>query len=62
MSLEVFGDGGDVDDLAEEAARYGYTLRNDVIWWNEADDTDGDTEKSDQEMWDYIWDRRSEEE
>lgn len=58
MSLEVFGDGGDGEDLADAAGRYGYSLRLDGRWWNEADDTDGDTIKTDAEMWQYVWDRR----
>lgn len=58
MSLEVFGDGGDGMDLIEEAARYGYELRADGKWWNPADDTDGDTVKTEAEMWDYVEDAR----
>lgn len=52
----AFGDGGDVPDLIEEAARYGYELRDDGRWWNPADDTDGDTIKTDAEMWEYVED------
>lgn len=54
----AYGDGGDVEDLGELAEGYGYSLRPDDKWWNEKDDTDGDTVKTDQEMWQYIWDMR----
>ena len=61
MSLEVFGDGGDGgddEDLVEAADRYGYSLRDDGTWWNEADDTDGDTIMTSEQMWQYVSDRR----
>lgn len=58
MSLEVFGDGGDIEDMSELAERYGYTLREDGKWWNEADDTNGDTIMTDEQMWQYVSDRR----
>lgn len=52
----AFGDGGDVPDLGEDAARYGYELREDGKWWNPKDDTDGDTVKTDQQMSEYVED------
>lgn len=58
MSLEVFGDGGDCEDLTECAGRYGYSLRDDGKWWNKDDDTDDDTVMTDEQMWAYISDRR----
>jgi hypothetical protein len=50
----AFGDGGDVEDLSELASRYGYSL-NDDGKWREVDDEPG---LSDEEMWQYVWDRR----
>lgn len=61
MSLEVFGDGGDVEDLADLADRYGYVQHEYQYWWSPEDDTNGDTKKTDQQMWQYIWDRRDSE-
>lgn len=66
MSLEVFGDGGDVEDLSEIAGRYDYVPFQDAThaeghWWNPNDDTSGDTIKTDQQMWDYVNDRRESE-
>ena len=58
MSLEVFGDGGDVEDLSDLADRYEYSLRADGLWWNEADDTNGDTIMTDEQLWQYIDDCR----
>ena len=58
MSLEVFGDGGDCEDLSELAGRCGYSLREDGKWWNEADDTNGDTVMTDEQMWQYVSDQR----
>lgn len=58
MSLEVFGDGGNYEDLSELAERYGYSLGENGKWWNEADDTNGDTIMTDEQMWQYISDRR----
>ena len=46
MSLEVYGDGGDAEDLCELAARYHYGLFPDGKW-RETDDEPG---KSDAEM------------
>jgi hypothetical protein len=54
MSLEVFGDGGDVDDLLELASRSGYALCADGLW-RETDDEQGLT---DDQMWEYVEDRR----
>lgn len=53
MSLEVFG-GGDEECLADLVERYGYSLRDDGKW-RETDDEPGLT---DEEMWQYVWDRR----
>lgn len=66
MSLEVFGDGGDGGDLADSTARYNYEPYSDAkhlegYWWNPKDDTNGDTIKTDEEMWEFIWDRRESE-
>ena len=59
MSLEVFGDGGDGEDLEELAGRYGYSLMLDgFMWWNQDDDTNGDTIKTPEEMWEYVLSRR----
>lgn len=55
----AFGDGDDGSvDLIEVVERYGYSLREDGLWWNKKDDTDGDTVKTDQQMWEYVWDRQ----
>lgn len=56
MSLEVYG-GGDEESLVDIVARYGYSLSDDGLWRENADD-DGLT---DQEMWEYAWDRRDSE-
>lgn len=54
MSLEVFGDGGDGEDLAELASKYDYELCSDDKWRETADEEG----KTDEQMWDYINDRR----
>lgn len=54
MSLEAWDDGGDVEDLSDEAMKYGYSLYADGLW-REFEDEPGLT---DQHMWEYIWDRR----
>ena len=61
MSLEVFGGGGDEEDLFDCAGSYGYVLHKLQYWWSPEDDTDGDTIKTDEQMWQYIWDRRESE-
>lgn len=57
----AFGDGGDEDNLSEVAGQYGYIQHEYQYWWNPDDDTNGDTIKTDQEMWQYVWDRRESE-
>ena len=54
MSLEVFGDGGDAEDLSDLAAKYGYQLCSDDLWREDI------TEKglTDEQMWDYVDDAR----
>jgi hypothetical protein len=37
MSLEAFGDGGDVEDLSDAVGRFGWELDDDKLWYNEAD-------------------------
>lgn len=54
MSLEAWGDGGDVEDLSDEAMKYSYSLYADGLW-REFEDELGLT---DEQMWEYIWDRR----
>lgn len=59
MSLEVFGDGGDGEDLAELASKYEYQLCADNLWREiNCDDEPGMT---DEKMWEYITDRRESE-
>lgn len=54
----AFGDGGDVGDLIEECSRLGYEPlpNDDTRFWHPKDDTDGDTIKTEAEMWQYIED------
>ena len=54
MSLEVWGDDGDGEDLTDLAARYGYSLHSDDLW-RETMDEPGLT---DEQMWDYVESRR----
>lgn len=62
MSLEVFGDEGDGMDLIDECTRLGYEPwpQDEAKFWNLKDDTDGDTVKTEEEMWQYIEDRHDE--
>jgi hypothetical protein len=57
MSFEVFGDGGDAEDLMDVAAHYHYHLDDDNKW-RETPDDPGFT---DEDMWQYINDRRDSE-
>ena len=50
----AFGDGGDVEALCEIADRYHKHLDPDGLWREEV----GDKGMSDEEMWQYVWDRR----
>lgn len=50
----AFGAGGDVEDLCDLADRYGYSLRDDELWR----ETDDDPGLTDEQMWQYVWDRR----
>lgn len=55
MSLEVFGDDGDGEDLSEAVSRHGWALAADGKWVHE----DGDHKPlTDQEMWDWLQDKR----
>jgi hypothetical protein len=56
MSLEVFGDGGDGEDLGELAAKYNYSQGADNLW-REKDCAD-EPGLTDEQMWEYIWDRQ----
>ena len=59
MSLEVFGDGGDDEDLMDLAARYDYTLGEDGKWRGPSGgDPRHEPGMTDHQMWEYIWDRR----
>jgi hypothetical protein len=57
MSLEVFGDGGDGEDLSDAAIRYGYELCSDDKWREDMSEEG----KTDEQMWEYIWDHRESE-
>ena len=54
MSLEAWGDGGDVEDLVEAADRYGYSLCSDDKWREDMSEAG----LTDEQMWQYVWDRR----
>ena len=54
MSLEVFGDDGDVEDLVELANRYDYQLCSDGKWREDMSEEG----KTDEQMWEYVIDRR----
>lgn len=54
MSLEVFGDGGDAEDLSDLASRYGHELCSDGMWREDMSEPGLD----DEAMWQYIQDRR----
>ena len=54
MSWEAWGD-DNAEDLSDAVGRYGYSQRQDGRW-RETDDEVGLT---DEEMWEYLWDRRA---
>lgn len=53
----AFGDGGDVEDLSDVASRYHYNLCSDGRWR----ETEDDPGLTDEDMWQYISDRRDSE-
>lgn len=54
----AFGD-GDVEELGDVADHYDYVCGEDGLWREtNCEDEPG---KTDQEMWQYIWDRRESE-
>lgn len=57
MSLEVFGDGGDAEDLFELANKYDYYQADDGKWYETG--CEEEPGLTDEEMWQYVEDKRS---